>query len=99
MTTSPLLPPQRIAVAYGPRMTGTRELAELLRDEIVARSLEAWLIEDGGGLAGPEAFSGADLAIVLGGDGSVLRAARLLTGSETLILGVNMGRLGFLTEF
>jgi NAD+ kinase len=39
-----------------------------------------------------------ELLVVLGGDGSILRAARLALGSETLILGVNQGRLGFLAE-
>lgn len=43
-------------------------------------------------------LSDLDLLITLGGDGSMLRAARLTTGKTLPILGVNMGRLGFLTE-
>jgi NAD+ kinase len=40
----------------------------------------------------------ADLAIAIGGDGTMLYAARLARESETPILGVNRGRLGFLAD-
>lgn len=39
-----------------------------------------------------------DLLVTLGGDGSILQAARLAATHDVLILGVNLGRVGFLTE-
>jgi NAD+ kinase len=41
----------------------------------------------------------ADVVITFGGDGTLLAAARLLIGSDMPIMGVNVGRLGFLAEF
>ena len=48
--------------------------------------------------AGPEASEGCELAVVIGGDGTILRAAELTRESGTPLLGVNLGHVGFLAE-
>lgn len=45
-----------------------------------------------------EELKNADYLLALGGDGTLLQAARIVTGFSTPILGINFGRLGFLTE-
>lgn len=43
--------------------------------------------------------SEADLIVVLGGDGTMISTARLVGDGEALVLGINYGSLGYLTEF
>lgn len=47
---------------------------------------------------GPEALQDCELAVVIGGDGTILRAAELTRGTDTPLLGVNLGHVGFLAE-
>lgn len=46
----------------------------------------------------PEHLEHVEIAIVLGGDGTMLRAAEAVRGTNIPILGVNLGRVGFLAE-
>lgn len=49
-------------------------------------------------LASDAAPSSANVAVCLGGDGTVLRAVQMIDGANVPILGVNVGTLGYLTE-
>jgi NAD+ kinase len=48
--------------------------------------------------ADPSAADGCELVIGLGGDGTFLRAAELARNADTPVLGINLGRIGFLAE-
>jgi len=66
------------------------ELSRILK----IRGVKAFIVKS---VKGSARVPKADLAISLGGDGAVLSAARCVAGSRMPLLGVNCGRLGFLT--
>jgi NAD+ kinase len=86
-----------IGILYNPRVAQAYSLAEEMAAWIEQRGRQAQICTVGDAsavLCLPE----TDLLVTLGGDGSILRAARAAALYGTLILGVNLGRVGFLTE-
>src|SRR6201996_5061491 len=91
--------------------TGRKDSLRSAR-EVVSRLIEAGLsvrvlTPEAGDLAcrgvtevapGPRAAEGAEIAIVVGGDGTLLRAAELARPAGTPLIGVNLGHVGFLAE-
>lgn len=78
-------------------------LAAFLREQ----GIEVLLEEDTAAAVGPHAYPAAsyetialraDLAVILGGDGTLLSAARRLAESSVPLVGVNQGQLGFMTD-
>ena len=66
----------------------------LLEDEAVALGIEGAQVVP----ADAEAARGAEIVMVFGGDGTFLRAAELARYSNAALMGVNLGRVGFLAE-
>ncbi len=78
-----------------------KDLVSWLRErqkDIVLDNKTAALIGESATYQKPHIAALADMLLVLGGDGTMLNAARLVEERRIPILGVNMGGLGFLTE-
>lgn len=82
------------------------DLADLAR-HLEAKKIEVWIEENTAKYAELSGFktaslvtigSKADLAIVMGGDGTMLSVARSLIDSNIPLVGINRGRFGFLTD-
>ena len=77
-----------------------RELGALLRKRGCEVLIEKETAADLGerGLDYPEIGASANLAVVIGGDGTLLAAARNLVRHHVPVVGVNQGRVGFMTD-
>lgn len=90
----------RVGVIGNPEYPGLAAVLERLSRAAPDLGLEIRCEEQLPYPDGAPALNGLDdlaALVSLGGDGTLLRGARLLAGREIPILGVNLGRLGFLT--
>ncbi len=80
---------RRILIVANPFRPETLEAAEVARIALGERGIESCTEKGDGHI---------DAAIVFGGDGTMLRAAREVHGTGAPLLGVNMGHVGFLAQ-
>ncbi len=89
---------RKVGIFIAPRWSGAKELLESLHAALGKEVDEVWQTSNWDDHAAQEKIEGTDLIVCLGGDGSMLWAARAVVPHAVPILGVNMGRLGFLAE-
>jgi len=88
---------KRAVILHHPQSEGAAAFANQLAREFGRRAVES-VVTDAWADVDSAAIGRAGLVVCIGGDGTVLRAARVTVPHGVPILGVNMGRLGFLTD-
>jgi len=89
---------RKIGICYHPKLSQALDVARRLRDAARPQVKKVWVASAWDDESTARHIEDTDLLISIGGDGTVLRAARAVVPHDVLLLGVNMGRLGFLTE-
>ena len=89
---------RRIGFAYNPTNEAASELRERAAGWCRMRGIEHWAAQaqDFDGLI--KELPSTDVLVVLGGDGTLLRAARAVIDVDVPLLGVNLGKIGFLSK-
>lgn len=89
---------RKFGIYHHPASAPAQALAAEIRDRLATLGLQAWASSAWDPDRSTRDLPGTDLLIAIGGDGTVLRAARAVIPEPIPILGVDMGRLAFLTE-
>jgi NAD+ kinase len=88
----------RIGFAYNPTKEDAVELSARATGWCAVRGIEAWTLASADQEALVRALPGTQVLVVLGGDGTFLRAARAVTEIDVPLVGVNLGKIGFLSK-
>ena len=89
---------KRVGILYHPMKDAACTLAEKLKEFISSSGLSVWICSAWEGETARAQVKGTDLILTIGGDGTILRAAQAVVPGPTPITGINLGKLGFMTE-
>jgi len=89
---------KRIGILYHPLREKARDLAEKLEEFLSPRGVSSWRCSAWDEDKAKPQVAGTELILSIGGDGTILHAARIVIPLSVPILGINLGRLGFITE-
>jgi NAD+ kinase len=89
---------KKIGILFHPMVEATHLKAQELAAFLKSRELEVWYCSAWEADRAAENLKGTDVVLTTGGDGTILRAAQVVSKHNIPITGINMGTLGFLTE-
>jgi NAD+ kinase len=89
---------KRIGIFFHPLKKAACSLAQELTEYLRDRHLAVWRYSAWEWEQARPQIEGSDLIISIGGDGTILRAAQAVMPLAIPIVGINLGRLGFMTE-
>jgi NAD+ kinase len=89
---------ERIGILYHPINKAAYPLAQELKDFLSAQGVSAWICSAWDKEEAEYQLDTTELIITVGGDGTILRAAQVAVSRSVPITGINLGRLGFMTE-
>ncbi len=89
---------KRVGILYHPMIEAAYTLAKEIREFLSSKGVSAWLCSAWEGEQARAQVAGTDLILSIGGDGTILRAAQAVVPGLTPITGINLGKLGFMTE-
>ena len=89
---------KRIGLLFHPKVPATRAFADDIAKLLSTLDVSSWLCSSWDEKQVRAQAKGTDLVLSIGGDGTVLRAARAVAPFSIPVVGVNLGKLGFLTE-
>lgn len=88
----------RVGILYHPMIEAAYILARELESFLVSKGVSAWLCSAWEEEKARGLVDSTDLILTIGGDGTILRAAQVALPAQIPITGINLGRLGFMTE-
>ena len=89
---------KRIGILYHPQLEKARDLADKLEGLLSSQKIYCWKCSAWDENKAKPQVAGSDLIFSIGGDGTILHVARTITPLSVPILGINLGKLGFITE-
>ena len=89
---------KRVGILYHPMIEAANALASELEGFLGNHGVSVWLSSAWEGEKNKTQVEGTDLVLSIGGDGTILRAAQAVIPGVTPVIGINLGRLGFMTE-
>jgi len=89
---------KKIGLLFHPKVAATRKKAGELEKFLKTQGVQVWLCSAWEKERACELLPGTDILLTVGGDGTILRAVQSIIPGKTPIVGINLGKLGFMTE-